>query len=110
MSYQFGSYRLQAIFESAYKGYKTQTGVTLATHPFAEQLEYRDSAKSISAITTLIQGHVPAFRDSSRSERMMGSIESIVYDICMLSTTVALGDTIGLVRQVLIRCYESLIL
>ena len=100
-------YRLQDIFESAYRGYKTQTGVTLGTHPFVQQLEYRDSAKSIA---TLLEGHVPACRDSWRLDRMMGSIESIVYDVYILSTTVAFGDATGLVRQVLIECYESLIL
>jgi len=109
MGYQLGSPRLREIFESAYRGYKTQTGVRLATHPFAQRLEYPDSAMSITTLLQ-VQGHVPAFRDPWQSDRMMGSIESIVYDSCMLSTTVALGDAIGLVRQVLIGCYEPLIL
>jgi hypothetical protein len=107
MSYQLESSRLQEVFESTYWGYKTLTGVTLGTHPFVQQLEYRDSAKSITAS---LQGHIPAFRDSRQLDRMMGSIKSIVYDVCMLSTTIAFGDAIGLVRQVLIGCYEYLIL
>lgn len=103
MSYQLESSRFQEVFESAYRGYKTLTGVTLGTHPFIQQLEYRDSAKSITAF---LQGHVPSFRDSCRIDRMMRSTKSIVYDICILSTTAAFGDAIGLVRQVLIGCYK----
>ena len=94
MSYQLESSHLQDVFESAYRGYKTLMGVTLDTHPFVQQLEYRDSAKSITAF---LQGHVPAFRDSRRIDRIMGSIKSIVYDVCVLSTTVAFGDAISLV-------------
>lgn len=91
MSYQLGSSYLRAILESAYRDYEIRTGMTLAAQPFVQQLEYYPSAKSM---TSLLQGHIPTFCDSWRSHRMMGLIESIVYDICMLSTTVALGDAI----------------
>jgi hypothetical protein len=101
MDYQLASSCLRAIFDSAYRDYKAQTGVTLAAQPFVRQLEDLDSVESI---TTLLQDHVPVLRDSSQRDRMMASIESIVYNICMLSTTVALGDAIGLVRQVSCVC------
>jgi len=86
MSYQVGSSQLRAIFESAYRDYEIRTGIALAAQPFAQQLEYCHSAKFI---ITVLQGHVPAFIGS---KRMMGSIESIVYDICMLSATIILSD------------------
>ena len=96
MSYQLGPSQLRAIFESAYLRYKAQTGVTLATHPFVQQLEDHHTVESI---TTLLQGHVPAFRGSSRSyrDRMMEPIDCIVSELCMFSSIVALDDAIGLV-------------
>ena len=107
MDYQLASSGLRAIFDSAYRDYKTQTGVTLAARPFVRQLDDLDSAKSITA---LLQGHVPVSRDSLQNDKMMASIESIVYDICMLSTTVALGDAIGLVRQALLRTSDIIVI
>ena len=96
MSPESGSSHLRAIFESAYRDFETRTGMTLAAQPFVQQLEDHYTVKSI---TTLLQGHVPAFRGSSRShrDRMMESIECIVSEICMLSSIVALDDAIGLV-------------
>ena len=96
MSYQLGPSQLRAIFESAYRRYKAQTGVTLATHPFVQQLEDHHTVESI---TTLLQGYVPAFHGYLRSYRdgMMEPIECIVSEICMLSSIIALDDAIGLV-------------
>ena len=96
MSYESGSSHLRAIFEAAYRDYETRTGMTLATQPFFQQLEGHHTVKSI---TTLLQGHVPAFRGSSRThrKRMMEPIECIVSEICMISSIVALDDAISLV-------------
>jgi len=67
--------------------------MTPATQPFVQQLEDHHSAESITA---LLQGHVQAFGDSWRMDRMMGLIKSIVCDVFIL------GGAIGLVRQALI--------
>jgi hypothetical protein len=96
MSYELGSSRLQAIFESAYRDYETRTGMTLAAQPFVQQLEDHHTVRSI---TTLLQGHIPTFRGYSRSyrDRMMEPIECIVSEIWMLSSIVTLDDAIDLV-------------
>lgn len=96
MSHESGSSRLRTIFEAAYRNYETRTGMTLAAQPFVQQLEDHYPVRSI---TTLLQGHVPAFRGSSRSHRdgMMEPIECIVSETCMLSSTLTLDDAIGLV-------------
>jgi tetrahydromethanopterin S-methyltransferase subunit B len=72
--------------------YEKQTDINLVTHPLAEQLRNCHSAEDV---TTLLQGHAPALESFQGSD----GIKSIASGLSMLSTTIVLGDSIGLVRQ-----------
>ena len=47
------SHRFQALFESALQAYESKTGITLAQHPLAVDLQ---DCHSVDDITTLLQG------------------------------------------------------
>jgi hypothetical protein len=47
MSEQSGPSRLRALFEAALEDYEKQTGIALAKHPLAEQLQNCVSIESI---------------------------------------------------------------
>jgi hypothetical protein len=78
------------------KAYQTTTGVTLAEHPLAIQVQ---SCHSVEAITTLLKYEARTFSNIQGSERVMKSIERAVSILSTLSTTATLGEAIGLVRQ-----------
>jgi hypothetical protein len=99
MSLQSGSSRFLALFESSLQDYQNQTGITLAEHPFAEQLQ---NCHTVESITALLQGQVQALDEFKGSDRILKSLKNIVSVIYSLSASAALGDAIGLVRRKLL--------
>jgi hypothetical protein len=95
MADQSGSTRFRARFESALQTYQQATGIILAGHPLAMQLQNCNSTKSI---TTIFECEIRASCDLLRSDRIMEALESIVSMLFTLSTTASFGDAIGLVR------------
>ena len=91
-----GSIRFRARFDSALQAYKQTTGVTLAEHPLAVQLQNCDSDDSI---VILLKYEARPFSDLPGNDRIMESIESIVSIVSTLCSTASLGEGIGLVRQ-----------
>jgi len=96
MSDQSGTSRLQALFTVAMQDYEVTTGLTLAKHLLAEQLE---NCHSVESVTALLQYQVQAMREFPGSGRMMKLIESTVSVLHKLSAIDALGVTISIVRQ-----------
>jgi hypothetical protein len=96
MGDQTGSPRFQALFESALQAYEKNTGVTLAEHSLALQLQ---NCHDIQSITILLQDQARLFGDFRANDRIMKLIESTVSILGTLSATVALGETVGLVRR-----------
>ena len=92
-----GSRRFQALFESALQAYQTETGITLAEHPLAVQLQ---NCNTVESITTLIQGQAQAFSNYRESDRIMKSIKNIVSILTPLSVAAPLTNAVGLVRQI----------
>lgn len=88
MSDRSGSSPFQAIFESALRDYEKQTGITLAHHPLAEQLQ---NCQSVESVTTLLQGQARAFSKFKGSDKIMKSLKSVV------SVIAALGQDINMV-------------
>jgi len=88
-----GSPHFQALFESALQAYHTKTGITLAEHPFAVQLQ---NCNTVESITTLIQGQAQAFSNYRESDRIMKSIKTIVSILTPLSVAATLTDPVGL--------------
>src|SRR6266851_7874923 len=108
MSLQSGSSHFGVLFESALQDYQKQTGMTLAEHPFAEQLQ---NYQSVESVTALLQGQAQALGEFKGSDRIMKSLKSIASVLFSLSASTALGGAIGLVRlKVLIRFSVSLTL
>ncbi len=84
-------------FESTLQAYQKTTGIILAEHPLAVQLQ---SCHSIDSIVTLLRYETRAFSDLQleANDRIMKSTESVVSIFYTLSTTASLGDAISLVR------------
>jgi hypothetical protein len=89
-----GSAHFQTLFESALKAYEKTTGVTLAQHPLAQQLQ---SCQSTQEIITLLQGQVQAF-DESRRDKVIKTIKTTLSILTPLSAAASLADAFGLVR------------
>ena len=96
MTDQSISSHLGTLFELALEDYEIQTKISLAKHPLAQKLE---NCHSVATITTLLQDQARTFGEFRGRDRIMESIRNAVSFLCKLSTTTALGDGIGLVRQ-----------
>jgi hypothetical protein len=91
---QSGSSHFRARFESAYQDYEKTTGMTFAAHPIAKQLE---NCNTVEPITAIFQGQAQALRDFQASDQIVKTIRNIVSQLCVLSSTAALGDAVDLV-------------
>jgi hypothetical protein len=90
---QSGSAHFQAVFNSALETYEKKTGVKLAQHPLAMELQNCDC---VDSIITLLRGQAQDFR---HNEKIMKSINTIVSVLTPLSLVASLPDAVGLVRQ-----------
>jgi hypothetical protein len=96
MSDQSGPPRLQVLFEAALQDYEKQTGIVLAKHPLAEQLQNCDSVESVTAV---LSEQTQAFSDFRGSDKILKPLKSAVSVLHKLSATADLGQPIGLVRS-----------
>ena len=104
MSDNSQSSRIEALFESALHDYEQQTGIPLAKHPLAEQLQ---NCQSVDAVTTLLQEQARAFKDFRGSDRIMKSLKSVVSALSRVSAVASLGHNIGVVRLLLLIRYST---
>jgi len=103
MADQSGSTRFQDLFDSTLHAYEKETGVTLANHRIALELQHCDT---IEGITALLQDQAKDFR---KTEKITKSVEIITSILTPLSFAASLPDTVGLVRQkVLLSSFASL--
>jgi len=95
--------RFRELFDSALRAYEKETGIILANHRLAIQLQHCDT---IEGITTLLQNQAKDFRKSGNITK---SVETIVSILTPLFFAASLPDTVGLVRQnVLLASFTSL--
>jgi hypothetical protein len=94
MANQSGSARFQAHFEPALQEYERKTGIKLAEHPLALQLQ---SCNSVVDITALLQGQAQAFSNLQGSDKIMESIKATVSILTPLAATTSPADDVGLV-------------
>ena len=90
-----GSTRFRALFESALQVYEKKTGITLAIHPLAVQLQ---SCHSVEAITSLVEDQASTFGDIREKSRIVRSVRCTIPILATLSANAALDDAINLVR------------
>ena len=98
------STRFHSLFESALTEYEKKTGMTLAEHPLAIQLQ---SCHSIESTTALLQGQAQAFSKFRGRDRAIKSINNTLSILTTLSDTATLGDSIGLVRHNVLVVYST---
>jgi hypothetical protein len=95
MDDQSGSSRLRVLFEAALQDYEKQTGIALANHPLAEQLQTCDSVDSITAVLREQTKTFSEFRDNDKVMKPLRNAVSVLYK---LSAAASFGQDIGLVR------------
>ena len=95
--------RFRSLFGSALADYEKKTGITLAGHPLAKQLQ---SCHSIESTTALLQGQAQAFTKLRGRDRAIKSIKNTLSILTTLSDT-TLGDSIGLVRHNVLVAYST---
>lgn len=97
MSDQSGSSsRLQELFEAALHDYEKQTGIALAEHPLAGQLQNCDSVESF---TVVLHEQTKAFNEFQGSNKIMKPFKSALSVLYKLSAFANLGQDFGLVRR-----------
>jgi hypothetical protein len=96
MGDQSGPARFLPLFESALQAYEKKTGIALAEHPFAVQLQ---SCHSVESVIVVLKGQAKVFSEFTGSDRILKSIKSIVSISTTLSATALLGDALDLVRH-----------
>src|SRR3982074_1775036 len=96
MSDQPGPSRLQVLFETALQDYQKQTGIVLAKHPLAEQLQDCDTVESVTAV---LREQTQAFIGFRVSDKIMKLLENAILILHKLSATADLGQAVGLVRS-----------
>jgi hypothetical protein len=88
--------------------YEKQTGIPLANHPLAEQLQ---NCQSVDAVTTLLQEQTQAFSIFRESDKIMNSLKSVVSTLSRVSAIPTLGQDFGVVYpRPLMVCSTSLTL
>ena len=96
MADQSRTSRFQTQFESALQSYQRETGVTLAEHSLAINLQ---SCHSVESIITLLQNEALAFSDLPRGDIVMKSIQNSVSILSVISGGPSLDEAIDLVRK-----------
>jgi hypothetical protein len=95
MSDQSGSSHLQVLFEVALQDYEKQTGIALANHPLAEQLQNCGSVESVAAV---FREQTQAFSEFWGKDKVLRPLKTVVSVLYKLSATADFGQAIGLVR------------
>ena len=95
MSDESGPSRLQVLFEVALQDYEKQTGIALAKHPLAEQLQNCDSVESV---TVVLREQTQAFSEFRGRDKVLKLLKNSVSVLHKLSATADLGQGFGLVR------------
>ena len=95
MADQLESSNLQVLFEAALQDYQKQTGIPLAKHPLAEQLQNCDSVESVTAV---FREQTQAFSKFQEKDKILKPLKKAVSVLHKLSATASFGKDIGLVR------------
>ena len=75
------------LFTASLQECEEQTGIALSKHPLAKQLQYSDSAESV---TVVLLEQVPACSESGESYRITKSLSSVISVLYRLSVSVDL--------------------
>jgi hypothetical protein len=88
---------LQSLFDAALESYEKQTGIKLADHPLARQLE---NCHSVDSIMDALQQQAQAFTEFRGEDgKVKKSLKRAVHILHALSTSTTLGEGVGLVHR-----------
>ena len=83
------------LFEAALQDYERKTGISLAEHPLAEQLQNCDS---IESITTVLCGQTQAFSEFRGVGKVLKPLKAVLSVLNKLTAAANIGQDFGLVR------------
>ena len=84
----------QTLYEAALHDYQNQTGISLADHPLAEQLQNCDSVESITAV---LCEQTQAFNEFRGKDKVLKPFKRAVLILYKLSAVANFGQDLGLV-------------
>jgi len=96
MGEQSGPSRLRVLFEAALDDYEKQTGIALAKHPLAEQLQ---TCVSVESVTEVFREQTQAFSEFRGRDKIMKPLKNSVSVLYKLTAAANFGQDIGLVRS-----------
>ena len=96
MGEQSGPSRLRVLFEAALEDYEKQTGIALAKHPLAEQLQ---TCVSVESVTEVFREQTQAFSEFRGRDKIMKPLKNSVSVLYKLTAAANFGQDIGLVRS-----------
>jgi hypothetical protein len=87
------------LFDTALQSYEEQTGMRLIDHPLARQL---DNCHSVDSIMDILQHQARAFTEFRGDDngRVMKSLRQSVHVLYALSSSITLGEAVGLVSRI----------
>jgi hypothetical protein len=94
MSNQSGSSHLRVLFETALEDYKTQTGIELAKHPLAEQLQ---DCNSVESVTDILREQAQGFKEFREKDKVLRPLKKVLTVLHMLPSAANLAQHVGLV-------------
>jgi hypothetical protein len=92
MSDHSESTSFRALFESAFQAYENKTGIPLAEHPIAMQLQ---SCHSVESMTALVQDQASTFNDFRGKDRVTKSVKTTLSILTKLSATASLATLLA---------------
>ena len=95
MTDRLESSHLQVLFEAALQDYQNQTGIALATHPLAEQLQ---NCHSVESVTAVLREQTQAFSEFQEKDKVLKPLKKALSVLHKLSAAANSGMDIGLVR------------
>jgi hypothetical protein len=95
MSEQPGPSHLRVLFEAALEDYERETGIALATHPLAEQLQ---NCVSVESVTEVFREQTQIFSEFRGRDKIMMLLKNSVSVLYQLNAAANFGRDIGLVR------------
>jgi hypothetical protein len=96
MSEQSGPSHLRALFEAALEDYEKKTGIALAKHPLAEQLQ---NCVSVESVTDIFREQTQSFSEFRERDKIMRLLKNSVSVLYKLTAAANFGQDIGLVRS-----------
>jgi STAND-like protein len=82
------------LFEAALQDYQKKTGIALAKHPLAEQLQHCNSIKSV---TVVLRDQAQAFREFREKYKVLKPLKKVLTVLQNLTSAADLGQNIDLV-------------